>query len=145
MKQSEVIKLAQWFSDSNLSRLVWRNENSSLELEKEQGFKTCEKEDLKRGPAKKVEEEEPRVKTEETGYILRSPVVGTFYAAASPTDKPFVQVGQKVLKGETLCIIEAMKLLNEISSPVDGIIKRIYPQNESMVEFGSELMEIEVS
>jgi acetyl-CoA carboxylase biotin carboxyl carrier protein len=70
---------------------------------------------------------------------LVSPMVGTFYAQPSPDKPPFVKVGDKVKKGQTLCIIEAMKLMNEIESEYDGEIVKILTKNEDMVEFGQPL------
>ena len=71
---------------------------------------------------------------------LNSPMVGTFYRAASPEDAPFVDIGSSVKKGDTLCIIEAMKLLNEIECDQDGIIKKILIENGQPVEFGQTLI-----
>tara|TARA_B110000240_G_C13106127_1_gene286341 strand:- start:41 stop:502 length:462 start_codon:yes stop_codon:yes gene_type:complete len=73
---------------------------------------------------------------------LNSPMVGTFYRAASPEDAPFVDIGSSVKKGDTLCIIEAMKLLNEIECDQDGIIKKILIENGQPVEFGEPLFVI---
>ena len=77
-------------------------------------------------------------------HILTSPIVGTFYSAPSPDADPFVRIGDRVKKGQVLCIIEAMKLMNEIESDVDGTIREIYPQNAQAVEFGEPLFGIEV-
>lgn len=76
------------------------------------------------------------------GHIVRSPMVGTFYAAPSPDAKAFVQVGQSVELGETLCIIEAMKLLNEIECDQAGVIKAILVENGQPVEYGEPLFVI---
>ena len=73
------------------------------------------------------------------GHIVKSPMVGTFYRSASPGSKAFVDVGQSVSTGETLCIIEAMKLLNEIESDQSGVIKAILVENGQAVEFGQPL------
>ena len=75
-------------------------------------------------------------------HILTSPIVGTFYRSASPDASPFVDVGSRVKKGQVLCIIEAMKLMNEIESDVDGVIAEIYPSNAQPVEFGEPLFAI---
>ena len=75
-------------------------------------------------------------------HILNSPIVGTFYRSPSPDADPFVEVGSRVKKGQVLCIIEAMKLMNEIESDVDGTIAEIYPQNAQAVEFGEPLFAI---
>ena len=73
------------------------------------------------------------------GHIVKSPMVGTFYRSASPGSKPFVDVGQSVNNGDTLCIIEAMKLLNEIEADQSGVIKAILVENGQPVEFGQPL------
>ncbi len=78
-------------------------------------------------------------------HILTSPIVGTFYRASSPDSDPFVEVGSRVKKGQVLCIVEAMKLMNEIESDVDGVIAEIYPQNAQAVEFGEPLFAIKTS
>lgn len=76
------------------------------------------------------------------GVVVNSPFVGTFYRAPSPESPPFVDVGAKVKKGQTLCIVEAMKLMNEIESEVDGTVAEILVQNASPVEFGEPLFRI---
>ena len=80
---------------------------------------------------------------EPAGHSLKSPMVGTFYRAPSPGAPSFVEVGQSVTKGQTLCIIEAMKLLNEIESDVAGTIKAILVENGQPVEYGQPLFLIE--
>jgi acetyl-CoA carboxylase biotin carboxyl carrier protein len=77
------------------------------------------------------------------GHTLKSPMVGTFYRAPSPGAPPFVEVGQSVTKGQTLCIIEAMKLLNEIESDASGVVKSILVENGQPVEYGQPLFVIE--
>jgi acetyl-CoA carboxylase biotin carboxyl carrier protein len=73
---------------------------------------------------------------------VTSPMVGTFYRAPDPTSPPFVDVGDEVKKSQTLCIIEAMKLMNEIESEVEGVIKEIYAENGKPVEYGQKLFAI---
>ena len=75
-------------------------------------------------------------------HVLTSPIVGTFYRAPAPDSDPFVEVGSRVSKGQVLCIVEAMKLMNEIESDADGVIQEIYPQNAQPVEFGEPLFAI---
>ena len=80
---------------------------------------------------------------EEAGVItITSPMVGILYAAPSPSDPPFVSVGQKVKAGDVLCIIEAMKLMNEIVAEQDGLITQCYHGNEQLVEFGQPLFQM---
>jgi acetyl-CoA carboxylase biotin carboxyl carrier protein len=76
------------------------------------------------------------------GHVVKSPMVGTFYRSASPGSEAFVQVGQAVKEGDTLCIIEAMKLLNEIEADASGVIKAILLDNGEPVEFGEPLFVI---
>jgi acetyl-CoA carboxylase biotin carboxyl carrier protein len=76
------------------------------------------------------------------GHVVTSPMVGTFYRAPSPGADPFVQVGDTVKEGQTICIIEAMKLLNEIESDVAGVVKEILVENGQAVEYGQPLFVI---
>jgi acetyl-CoA carboxylase biotin carboxyl carrier protein len=77
------------------------------------------------------------------GHAVKSPMVGTFYRSASPGAKPFVEVGSQVKEGETICIIEAMKILNEIEADKSGTITRILCENGQAVEYGQPLFMIE--
>ncbi len=79
---------------------------------------------------------------EPEGHVVKSPMVGTFYRASSPEVKPFAEVGQSVGAGDTLCIIEAMKLMNEIESDKAGVIKAILVENGQPVEYGQALFVI---
>jgi acetyl-CoA carboxylase biotin carboxyl carrier protein len=81
--------------------------------------------------------------TEVSGHTINSPMVGTFYRAPSPGAKPFVEVGQQVNVGDTLCIVEAMKLLNQIESDKAGKVKAILVENGQPVEYGEPLFVIE--
>jgi acetyl-CoA carboxylase biotin carboxyl carrier protein len=76
---------------------------------------------------------------EPEGHTVKSPMVGTFYRSSAPGSKPFVEVGQNINAGETLCIIEAMKLLNEIEADQSGVVKKILVENGQPVEYGQPL------
>ena len=78
----------------------------------------------------------------ETGNVITSPLVGTFYAASAPDKDPYVKVGDHVKKGQVLGIIEAMKLMNEIESDYDGVVEAILVNNEEVVEYGQPLFRI---
>jgi len=78
-----------------------------------------------------------------SGHVVRSPMVGTFYSAASPDTPAFVEVGQHVNAGDTLCIVEAMKMMNQIEADKSGVIKEILAQNEDAIEFDQPLFIIE--
>lgn len=77
--------------------------------------------------------------TENSWHLVTAPIVGTFYRSPNPEAEPFVEVGDRVTKGRVLCIIEAMKLLNEIESDGEGVIVKVYPQNGQPVEYGEKL------
>ena len=97
-------------------------------------------------PEKKAEKtevvEEKKEEKEEDYKIVKSPMVGTFYSKSSPTAEPYVQVGSKVKKGDILCIVEAMKLMNEIESEFDGEIVEVCVNDGDMVDYGKPLFKI---
>ncbi len=84
-------------------------------------------------------------KPSDGAHILTSPIVGTFYRSPAPDADPYVDVGSRVSRGQVLCIVEAMKLMNEIESDVDGVIEEIYTKNAQPVEFGEPLFAIRPS
>jgi acetyl-CoA carboxylase biotin carboxyl carrier protein len=77
-------------------------------------------------------------------HIITSPIVGTFYRAANPEAENFVNVGDRIVKGKVLCIVEAMKLMNEIESDVEGVITQIYPSNGQPIEYGEKLFAVKI-
>ncbi len=87
--------------------------------------------------------EEPKIEEAISGHAVTSPMVGTFYRSPSPKSKSFVEEGQKVSKGDTLCIIEAMKILNQIEADRGGIIKRILVENGQPVEYNQPIFIID--
>jgi acetyl-CoA carboxylase biotin carboxyl carrier protein len=90
--------------------------------------------------AKRVEDAE----TEAGLHIITSPIVGTFYRSPNPESPSFVSEGDRITKGKVLCIVEAMKLMNEIESDVEGVITRIYPSNGQPVEYGEKLFAVKL-
>ena len=84
----------------------------------------------------------PAAPAEPTGHVVKSPMVGTFYRSSAPGAAAFVEVGQAIKEGDTLCIIEAMKLLNEIDADVSGVVTQILVENGQPVEFGQPLFVI---
>ena len=83
-----------------------------------------------------------KIESSTEGEDLLSPMPGTFYSSPTPDDPPFVTVGSKVVKGQTLCIIEAMKIMNEIESEIDGTVSEIFIQNSDPVEYNQSLFKI---
>ena len=92
---------------------------------------------------KSISDEDSSVADNHRLFTLTSPIVGTFYMSPSPDDPPFVEIGSEVRKGQVLCIIEAMKLMNEIESEVDGTVRRVLVENGQPVEYGEPLFLIE--
>lgn len=86
---------------------------------------------------------EPKAEPVEDGHVVKSPMVGTFYLSANPGAKAFAEVGESVKEGEPLCIIEAMKIMNEIEADASGIVKRILCENGQAVEYGQPLFILE--
>lgn len=151
MNINEVYKLMDHFEKSSLSELELGMDGVQLSMKKGTANQAA-------APVHHVTEQTVQVvQTESTekdvagkeaaeGEILiKAPLVGTFYRAASPTEKPFVMIGEKVKKGDVVGIIEAMKLMNDITAPVDGIIEGIEVENESMVEYDQILIRMKES
>ncbi len=141
----EYEKIKQLMDDMGNSKLT------SIEIDFPDGTKiSMRKEEKEIVKIVKTEENEETIKTkiedtheeDETGNIVKSPMVGTFYAKPSPESEPFVEVGKTVKKGDILCIIEAMKLMNEIESEFEGEIKEILVKDGEMVEYGKPLFRI---
>jgi len=95
------------------------------------------------GPAAAAPVEAAMAPAEDDGYLVTAPMVGSFYSASSPGAAPYVQVGDRVNEGDTLCIIEAMKMMNQIEADVSGVIKSIRVQNGDPVEYGQTLIVID--
>lgn len=137
MEYEKIKELMQDMSNSKLS---------SMDIEFKDGTKiSMQKDDSKEvvavRPQEEIKEEIVPLKGDEK-YIV-SPMVGTFYLKPSPTSEPFVTVGSSIKKGDTVCIVEAMKLMNEIESDFDGTIKEILVNDGTPVEYGTKLFKIE--
>lgn len=134
------------FENSQVFKMKVQIDDLKLELEKEATNSVAYNGNIptQQIAEKKVEQQENAAEKEQNkGTEVVSPLVGTFYPASSPTSKPYVQVGNQVKQGQVLCIIEAMKVMNEIKAPIDGTVTSICVKNEEPVEFGTVLMVIE--
>ena len=139
MNLDEIKALIDLLKDTDISEIQIEKEGIKLKLRREKLLSSLEI--VEKRPEQEVE---PREEIEETGLItVTSPIVGTFYRAASPDAEPFVEVGSRIKKGQVLCIIEAMKLMNEIESEVEGVVVRILVENGQPVEYGEPLFLIE--
>lgn len=148
MEKNKVQEMIDIFKKSGLAKMEYSEENAgksfAIYLEAATGSST-EKQVIEHVVEKVVPVvAEPSTPKAETAFnhVATSPMIGVFYAAASPTAAPFVTVGSKVKKGDVICIIEAMKLMNEIVAEHDGTIVEICAKNGDLVEFGQELFKI---
>lgn len=141
MNLDEIKAIIDLLRDTDISEIQIEKEGMRLKLRRERHFPAPFDVIERRSSLK----EEPKAEQEDTAHLVTvtSPIVGTFYRAPSPDSEPFVEVGTKVKKGQVLCIIEAMKLMNEIESEVDGVVVRILVENGQPVEYGEPLFLIE--
>lgn len=144
MEVEQIIQLVRTVSESSLTGFKYEENGMKLHLTKKETTAAGWDFVPVQQPAQAVVQEaaEAPVQTA-AGKIVESPLVGTFYAAPSEDAAPFVSVGDTVKKGQTLAIIEAMKLMNEIESEWDGKITEIFVENEQAVEYGQPLFRIE--
>jgi acetyl-CoA carboxylase biotin carboxyl carrier protein len=147
----KVKKLIEMLEESNLEEIEIQEGEESVRLVKNkpnnllssqpvytESIQTIED----RPPERSKEESEEPAEDEVSGDLINSPMVGTFYASASPGSKPFVSVGDHVNEGDVVCIVEAMKMMNEIKSEFSGEVLSINVENSQPVEYGQTLFEI---
>lgn len=146
MDLNEIKKLADLMSEMALTEIELEEGGKRIRLRKEILFASKERGIAPAVPAQVEQEGIAAIETkgEEGRYaLIRSPIVGTFYKSASPDADPYVEMGDIVKKGQILCIVEAMKLMNEIESDVDGKIVEICVEDGTAVEYGKPLFRIE--
>jgi len=151
VKFEDILKIIEIFEKSNLTELeikidepkfkIKLSKNNQIQgqviqVPQIQNFQPIQKEEV----IKEIKEEK-----KENIHIIKSPLVGTFYRAPSPGAEPFIKEGDFVKKGQVLCIVEAMKVMNEIESDVDGVVERILVENGKPVEYGQELFIIRLN
>lgn len=137
MKDTDIRKYAELMKELNLTGLEISDDNVKVRLERTLAAEHVERVITAADHASAMENA-----ADADGVTIKSPIVGVFYAAPAENAEPFVSVGQKVEKGKTLCIIEAMKLMNEICAEESGIVEEVCVQNGQIVEFGTELFRI---
>jgi acetyl-CoA carboxylase biotin carboxyl carrier protein len=143
----EILKLLDLLEERNLSAFELEIEGLKIKISRGQSPSIIPKHPA---PSHPPEESEANPATLEPGltdkknnlHYITSPMVGTFYRAPDPSSPAFVEIGETVHKNQTLCIIEAMKLMNEIESDIDGVLEDIYVQNGKPVEYGKKLFAI---
>ena len=141
-------KLAKLMNDSELTEMQLEDQEQSIVLKREKQTVTAQQM-IPVAETKIIQQETTEVKNEikaepvKTGKAIKSPMVGTFYKAASPDAPAFVEVGSLVAQGEVVCIIEAMKLMNEIKAEQAGKVTQICVKNGDPIEFGQVLMYVD--
>ncbi|CDC92592.1 putative uncharacterized protein [Firmicutes bacterium CAG:227] len=148
MEFEKMIELIKTVSDSNLTQFQIEEDGFKLSMKTDKQSKVVvQKQESvpKEIQSVAIADAEPAEQKEikkANGNVVKSPLVGTFYSASSPDSAPFVKVGDTVKKGQVLGIVEAMKLMNEIESEFDGVVKEIQIENEQVVEYGQPLFVI---
>ena len=140
MKLDFIKQIMSEFDQSNVTKMKVEIDDLKIELEKEsekvEYVKPIEKE-------KEVIEDKQIKQEQATGTAVKSPIVGVFYSSSSTESEHYVTVGKNVKKGDIVCIIEAMKVMNEIKAPCDGTVTSILVENEALVDYDQALMVIE--
>ena len=145
----EIIKLIDLLEDRDLSNFELEIEGFKIKISRS-NYKTSllslpsspstTPEEL---PNEKISLSESKLKKSQNSlHYITSPMVGTFYRAPDPSSPPFAEVGETIKKNQTLCIIEAMKLMNEVECDIDGVLEEIFIKNESPIEYGQRLFAI---
>lgn len=144
MELKQILQLIDAVSESSLDKFEYEENGSKLSLEKgkEPVIMTQVAENEEMSQALKPSAEIQKEEKESTGQIVKSPLVGTFYAAPAEDADPFVKTGDKIKQGQVLAIVEAMKLMNDIESEYEGEIAEIYVENGQSVEYGQPLFRI---
>ncbi|NCX94476.1 MAG: acetyl-CoA carboxylase biotin carboxyl carrier protein [Gammaproteobacteria bacterium] len=154
MDVKEIKKLIELLEESTVTKICITQGEESIQVEK--GFQggviapvvhqhAVHPAAAPAHPAPAPTAEAPKESALPAGHTVKSPMVGTFYAAASPSAPAFASIGQAVKKGDTLCIIEAMKMMNQIEADVSGIVKAVLVENGHPVEFDQPLFIIETN
>ena len=155
MDLKEILLLLEKFQDSDLTQLKVQLSGDLFEAKRGQNYPeesfvkqetAAKKSFVRTQPETTTEKEEPSTTLEESleGLIqVNAPLVGTFYARPGEDEAPFVNLGDRVKKGQVLCILEAMKVMNEIKSPCDGVVRKIHMKDGEAVDFGKTMFLLE--
>ena len=157
MKHSEILELIDKVADTGISSIEIEQAGTKVKIEGKstqprlihvgelKSESSAPQPMLPAAPEAKPVERQVEEDTDAGLHIITSPIVGTFYRSPSPESQSFVNAGDRITKGKVLCIIEAMKLMNEIESDIEGVIAKIYPSNGQPVEYGEKLFAIRLA
>ena len=135
MDYKQIQELIKGFESSNITHLELEMDALKIKLNKNVGDDVVERSSTTRI-------NEPVKEVETIGHEVKSPLVGTYYSASSPNEDPFVTVGQRVNQGDTICIIEAMKIMNEITASASGIVEKINVNNGDVIGYDQAILTI---
>lgn len=153
MKYEELRELITHIDESSLAYVDVETESHHVIISKEVPQMRMSQEDSQQAQTiiepsvenevRTVETPKENVEIEVKGEVIEAPMVGVVYLQATPDADPYVKVGDKVEQGDVICIVEAMKLMNEIQAPFSGVITEVFVQNEEVVEYGQPLLRME--
>ena len=145
MDCDEIRNLIELLQDTDITELQVEREGAKLKIKREKFFSSFEAvPPVAQAPAE-IKEAKKEIVDDQKHITITSPIVGIFHRSPSPESSPFVEVGSDVRKGQVLCIVEAMKLMNEIESDTNGTVSKILIENGQPVEYGEPLFLIEPS
>jgi len=145
MELDEIKELIDLLQDTDVTELSIEREGSKIKIKKEKYLASAQMVPAAPGPAANADPAKEQAADDQTFATIASPIVGIFHRAPSPESPPFVEVGSTVRKGQVLCIVEAMKLMNEIESDTHGTVSKILVENGHPVEYSEPLFLIEPS
>lgn len=144
MKDKQIYSLIDRFENSSLSSIEIQQSDFRIKMEKGVGRPSEVKNTPEVSEPLKTSENEDDHESFEQEYVkVKAPIVGAFYAAPSPEEPPFVEIGEEVEAEQVLCLVEAMKMMNELKSPIHGIIRRIHGKDGELLEYDQVVFEVE--
>ncbi|MBI5101831.1 MAG: acetyl-CoA carboxylase biotin carboxyl carrier protein [Nitrospirae bacterium] len=143
MELDDLKSLIELLRETDITDLQVEKEGTKVRIKREKLFGSIEIPAHRHPAARETVSQEPPAEDLQRLVTVTSPIVGTFYKSSTPEAPPFVESGSKVKKGQVLCIIEAMKLMNEIECDTDGVVARVLIENGQPVEYGEPLFLIE--
>ncbi len=143
MELEDLKELIELLRDTDITELQVEKDGTKVKIKREKMLASLDMQGHK--PAMHMEKAAASEAEEETQRLVTvtSPIVGTFYRSPTPEANPFIEIGARVVKGQVLCIVEAMKLMNEIESEIDGVVMKILVDNGQPVEYGEPLFLLE--
>ena len=143
MEFKHILELIEKMENSSNTNLELTEQEFTLKLEKGDVPSSVKPDSISQNSSLNAARQEEKQESALKGNIVTAPIVGTFYQSSSPEKEPFVKVGQTIQEGDVVCIIEAMKLFNEVQSDYSGVVKKILAQDGDLMEYGQPIMIIE--